>query len=78
MKHGYVPLWVLVNVLSLGNISKFYEHRKQPLRVKIAKHFNVNVGDLCLYIKMLAFWRNFCAHDERLYDSTSFKKNKLA
>ncbi len=26
---------------------------------------------------MLAFWRNLCAHDERLYDSTSFKKISL-
>lgn len=77
MKHGYVPLWVLVNALSLGTISKFYEFMKQPLRVKIAKHFNVNEGDLCIYIKMLAFWRNLCAHDERLYDSTSFKKISL-
>lgn len=77
MKYGYVPLWVLVNALSLGTISKFYEYMKQPLRVKIAKHFSVNEGDLCVYIKMLAFWRNLCAHDERLYDSTSFKKISL-
>lgn len=77
MKHGYVPLWVLVNALPLGTISKFYEFMQQPLRVKIAKHFNVNESDLCIYIKMLAFWRNLCAHDERLYDSTSFKKISL-
>ena len=32
---------------------------------------------MCIYIKMLAFWRNLCAHDERLYDSTSFKKISL-
>jgi abortive infection bacteriophage resistance protein len=72
-KHGYIPLWVLVNALSLGTISIFYEYIKQPLRVKIAKHFNVNEGDLCIYIKMLAFWRNLCAHDERLYDANSYK-----
>ncbi len=77
MKHGYIPLWVLVNVLSLGTISKFYEYMKQPLRVKIAKHFGVNEGELCIYIKVLAFWRNLCAHDERLYDSNSYKKLSL-
>lgn len=43
----------------------------------MAKHFNVNDGDLGIYIKMLAFWRNLCAHGERLYDSTSFKKISL-
>ena len=61
----------------MGTISKFYEYIKQPLRVKIAKHFNVKEGDLCVYIKILAFWRNLCAHDERIYDSTSFKKISL-
>lgn len=71
MKHGYVPLWVLVNALSLGTISKFYELMKQPLRVKVAKKFNINENDLRIYIKVLAFWRNLCAHDERLYDSKS-------
>lgn len=77
MRHGYIPLWVLINVLSLGTISKFYEYMKQPLRVKIAKHFNINENDLCIYIKILAFWRNLCAHDERLYDSSSYKKISL-
>ncbi len=77
MKHGYVPLWVLVNTLTLGTISKFYEFMKQPLRVKIAKHFNINENELCIYIKILAFWRNLCAHDERLYDSNSYKKISL-
>ena len=73
MKHGYIPLWVLVNALSLGTIAKFYEYMKQSLRIKIAKHFNVNEGDQRIYIKILAFWRNLCAHDERLYDSNSHK-----
>ena len=74
MKHGYIPLWVLVNALSLGTLSKFYEFMNQGLRVKVAKHFNINEGDLCIYIKSLAFWRNLCAHDERLYDSKSHNK----
>ena len=50
---------------------------KQPLRVKIAKHFNVKENDLSVFIKILAFWRNLCAHDERLYDSTSYRKISL-
>lgn len=73
MKYGYIPLWVLINALSLGTISKFYEYMKQPIRVTIAKHFDMLEGDLCIFIKALAFWRNLCAHDERLYDSRSFK-----
>ena len=77
MKHGYVPLWVLVNALSLGTISKFYELMKQPLRVKVAKAFNVNENDLRIYIKVLAFWRNLCAHDERLYDTKSINTVSL-
>lgn len=71
MKHGYVPLWVLVNALTLGTISKFYQYMPQMLRVKVSRHFNIDESDLCIYIKILAFWRNLCAHDERFYDSQS-------
>lgn len=77
MKYGYVPLWVLVNAVSLGTLAKFYEYMKQPLRVKIAKHLGIKESELCIYIKLLAFWRNLCAHDERLYDSKSYKRITL-
>ncbi|WP_145378209.1 Abi family protein, partial [Staphylococcus epidermidis] len=39
--HGNVPLWVLVNDLTLGNISNFYQAIDDSLKDKIAKDFSL-------------------------------------
>lgn len=41
----------------------------QTVRVKISQHWNVKEEDLNQYIKILAYYRNLCAHDERIYNS---------
>lgn len=40
-EYGYVPLWVLVNVLTFGNISKFYGVLKLQDRQAIAKELGL-------------------------------------
>ena len=70
-KYGNVPLWVLVKVLTFGNISKMYQCFTQDLQIKISKNFyNVNEKELAQYLKVLAKFRNVCAHNDRLF---SFK-----
>lgn len=66
-KHGYIPLWVLVNAISLGTLSKFYYLMKDSEKVSVAKKFNISYSLLGQYIKVLAVHRNICAHDERFY-----------
>lgn len=67
LKHHQVPLWVLVNILTLGNISKFFSALKQPQKQQIAKDFNLTDNILEDYIKVLTLFRNICAHEERCY-----------
>lgn len=67
-KHGFIPLWVLVNALTLGKVTTFYFNMKQNDKVVIAKRFNINFLELHKYMSMLGFSRNKCAHDERFYD----------
>lgn len=69
LKYGFVPLWVLVNAITLGRLSQFYSLMNQSVRVKVSMHWNIAEGDLNQYIKVLAYYRNLCAHDERLYNS---------
>lgn len=70
MTYGFVPLWVLVNDMSLGQLSKFYSLMKQPERIEVAKHWDDLLhNDLESYIKVLAHFRNLCAHDDRVYNS---------
>ena len=66
-----VPLWVLVNTLTFGQISKFYSLLPFQLQSDISKEFpNTNEKELEQYLKILTLFRNTCAHNERLY---SFK-----
>lgn len=70
VNYGFVPLWVLVNAITIGRLSQFYTLMKQSERVKIAQYWNVQEKDLKQYIKLLAFYRNLCAHDERIFNSS--------
>ena len=36
-EHGYIPLWVLVNVLTFGKIENFYKNMKPADRIIISK-----------------------------------------
>lgn len=63
-----VPLWVLVNVLTFGNISKMYECFTQNLQSKVSKNFQkINEKEMAQYLKVLTKFRNVCAHNERLF-----------
>lgn len=63
-----VPLWVLVNALTYGQISKFYALLPFQIQSDISKEFpGVNEKDLERYLKILTLFRNVCAHNERLY-----------
>jgi abortive infection bacteriophage resistance protein len=66
--HGYIPLWVLVNVLTFGKVTTFYLNMKEPDKIQIAKTFNLHYKELHKYMSILGFARNKCAHDERFYD----------
>lgn len=66
-KHGYVPLWVLNNILTLGTISKFYSLMLPSERQSISRHFNMLDNDLENSLLYISSIRNFCAHGNRLY-----------
>lgn len=66
--YGNVPLWVLVNGITFGALSKFYSFTTQDLKVKISKNFDkVNEKQLEQYLSVITKFRNVCAHNERLY-----------
>ena len=73
-QHGYIPLWVLVNVLTFGKITNFYLHMKLQDRQQVAKFFGVSVNELHKYMNMLGMARNKCAHDERFFNM-KFRKS---
>ena len=79
-KYGYIPLWVLIRIMTLGEVSKFYELMKQKDQNAVAKKFGVREKTLKTYLHNIAIVRNICAHDEKLYDlklNNAITKNNI-
>ena len=66
-KYGYVPIWVLNNILTIGTVSKFYSLMLQDERQSISKTFHITDKELESSLFYISAIRNFCAHGNRLY-----------
>lgn len=65
--HGNVPLWVLVNAVTFGQMSTMFSLMLPGDRAAVAKQFeHVNERELEQILKVLVLYRNVCAHGERL------------
>lgn len=70
-KYGFVPLFVLVKILTFGVASCYYGLLKQSDRQAIAKYFKISDKLLKQILKNLTTIRNVAAHSDRLYNYTS-------
>lgn len=77
LTYGYVPLWVLVNALTLGSISTFYSHLRQKDQNDIGRHFQLKPNEMNNFLRVLTIFRNACAHDERLYNLKARRGNMM-
>lgn len=67
-KYGNVPLWVAVNAITFGQISKMYSLLPFSIQSQVAQAYPyINEKELEQYLKCLTLYRNVCAHNERLY-----------
>lgn len=89
--HKELPLWVLAQKLTYGEISNFFlamnNSEKELIAIEFISEFNHNyplrkleyspsfISDIESIILFLTEYRNICAHGERLYDHT-FKRSK--
>ena len=71
--YGYIPLWILVKVLSFGIVSEMFSVLKIEDKKEIAKAYNIEVESLETYLPMLANYRNLCAHEDILYENRTQK-----
>ena len=72
--YGYIPLWVVVKVLSFGIVGELYTILKPEDQKEIADVFNVNVDDLLDFLPILANYRNLCAHEDICYEHRTQKE----
>ena len=71
--YGYIPLWILVKVLSFGIVSEMYSILKEEDQKDIAKIYEIDSNVFMVYLPILANYRNLCAHEDILYENKTQK-----
>ena len=66
--YGYIPMWILVKVLSFGLMSEFYCILRTEDKKEIADIYDMKYEDMEIFLYLLANFRNLCAHEDILYD----------
>lgn len=78
-KHHEIPLWVLINYLTFGNVSFFFNAMDNELKESVCKDFGIRLkrqygnsypiekNILKDIIKISNLFRNVCAHDDILF-----------
>ena len=62
------PIWAIVEVMSFGQLSRWYGDTCRPVRRLVAGAYGIDERILRAVLRHLAPIRNICAHHERLWD----------
>ena len=71
--YGYIPLWILVKVLSFGMVCELYTILKDDDKEEVASIFGVSVEVLESFLPILSNYRNLCAHEDIVFDHKTEK-----
>ena len=72
--YGYIPLWILVKVLSFGMVCELYSIVKEDDKEEIANVFGLSVDQLEAFLPILSNYRNLCAHEDIVFDHKTEKE----
>ena len=67
INYGYIPLWVVVKVLSFGIVGELYTILQYQDQKEISDVFGVSIKNMVDYLPILANYRNLCAHEDICY-----------
>ena len=67
INYGYIPLWVVVKVLSFGIVGELYTILQYQDQKEIADVFGVSIDSMVDYLPIVANYRNLCAHEDICY-----------
>lgn len=66
--NGQFPIWVIIELFTLGMLSRFYADMKMPDRKFLAKNlYGTTPKNLTSWLRCVTDIRNVCAHYGRLY-----------
>lgn len=63
-----VPVWVAVEIMSFGSLSRFFEYMHHKEQKVIATVFGLQPLVLVSWLRAFCYIRNICAHHARLWD----------
>ena len=69
--HHNVPLWVLINAVTFGSVSKMFGFLTQNLQSRICREYPLNIRQMDQILSVLTKYCNACAHGERLFSYTT-------
>ena len=73
INYGYIPLWVVVKVLSFGIVGELYTILQYQDQKEIADVFGVSIDSMVDYLPIVANYRNLCAHEDILFEHRTQK-----
>lgn len=73
---GLFPIWVAIELFTLGMTWNCYKNLKTKTRKEVAKYFNTGVNQLESWIECVSYIRNLSAHNMRLYNFNMQKSPK--
>lgn len=65
---GEFPVWVAVEIMTMGNIRALYDNLQNLLKKEIARKYNTGSIQLANWIQNLTYTRNHLAHYMRIYN----------
>jgi len=71
--YGYVPMWVLVKVLSFGLVSELFSILKPEDQLEVSNYYDLDTLTMKSYFHILANFRNLCAHEDIVYNHRTEK-----
>ena len=63
-----LPIYIGINVFTMGMINSLYKNINTNIQKKIAKEYNTGVNQLTSWIENIVYIRNLVAHYMRLYN----------
>lgn len=66
--YGYIPLWILVKVLSFGIMCELYTILKDKDKESVAETFGIDPNLLEEMLPILSNYRNLCAHEDIVFE----------
>ena len=66
--YGYIPLWVLVKVLSFGMVCELFTIMTNEDKAEVSSVFHLTIDNLENFLPILSNYRNLCAHEDIVFD----------